>query len=78
MGCGALLVSDVGWYPDGMLVGKNISSYSSAAEAEELIEHVLDNCDGYSDMEKSGQSMVCSTYSKERQYNKLIRLVKAV
>lgn len=77
MGCGALLVSDAGSYPDGMLTGDNMLAYSSATQAIELIERVLDNWDRYSGIARKAYQMVSSRYSKERQWDRFGKLLDA-
>jgi spore maturation protein CgeB len=78
MGCGALLVSDAGLYPDGMRAGENMLTYTSAEQAIELIERALENWGYFSEMAQRGHMMIRSNYSKERQYSEFARLVESI
>lgn len=78
MGCGALLLSDAGLYPTGMVPGDNMLAYSSPQEAVASVERALGDWNHYSEMAKRGRAMIRSLYNKERQWEEFIRLVDQI
>ena len=78
MGCGALLVSDDGVYPEGMRPGENMLVYSSPEEASALIESVLNNWQEYALMARKGYEMVRTHYSKQLQWKRFQELVEGI
>jgi hypothetical protein len=68
MGCGALLLSDAGKYPDGMDGHKTISTYQSAADCLAQIENSLNNWADTKKKADRGRSKITDLYSKERQW----------
>jgi glycosyltransferase involved in cell wall biosynthesis len=76
MGCGALLVSDRGRYPQGMIAGQNMLDYASEADVADVVGSALDNWPRYQDMAERGRQMVRSEYSKERQWESFQKLLE--
>ncbi len=69
LGCGALMVSDEGRYPDGFVNGRTMLTYGPAEEAAPVIDGVLEKWRTVGrDMALSGWRMVREAYSKENQY----------
>jgi hypothetical protein len=68
MGCGALLVSDAGKYPEGMDDSETISTYETDGDCLVQIEKSLNS---WSDAKKTadrGRSKIRDSYSKVRQW----------
>ncbi|QOZ70640.1 glycosyltransferase [Bradyrhizobium arachidis] len=68
MGCGALLVSDAGNYPDGMDPGQTIVTYEAGNDCIAQIENCLQNWDEMKVKAERGRRVVGDLYSKERQW----------
>jgi Glycosyl transferases group 1 len=75
MGCGALLLSDSGLYPDGMSTGKTMQTYGSSGEAVELIERHLATPHKAAQLALAGTAMLRKDYSKSVQWQKFQQLV---
>jgi hypothetical protein len=75
MGCGALLVSDAGRYPEGMEPDATIKVYASPDQAAELIEERLADGPGSSVMASLGRERVAAAYSKSLQWQHFVDLV---
>ena len=69
LGCGALLVSDSGTYPDGMVAGKTILTYDSPLDAVRVIEEALASPARSTRVADRGHGMVTDIYSKSRQWH---------
>jgi spore maturation protein CgeB len=74
MGCGALLVSDAGHYPEGMEPDATIKVYSSPEQAVALIEERLLDSAGSSGMALLGRERVVGAYSKSLQWRHFVDL----
>ncbi|MHC6154899.1 glycosyltransferase family protein [Bradyrhizobium elkanii] len=68
MGCGALLVSDAGNYPEGMDPGQTIVTYEAGNDCLAQIENSLRNWDDMKHKAERGRRAVGDLYSKERQW----------
>jgi hypothetical protein len=78
MGCGALLVSDAGNYPNGMAPGVTIEAYDSPDRAIELVSESLDNWPPRAKMAAEGRRLVSQLYSKSLQWKSFIDLVAQI
>ncbi|MEH2625594.1 hypothetical protein V1292_003649 [Bradyrhizobium sp. AZCC 1719] len=78
MGCGALLVSDVGGYPDAMEPGVTMETYGSAREVTEVISRCLRDWPESAEMAERGRTRVAETYSKASQWKQFGDLVAGV
>jgi hypothetical protein len=74
MGCGALLVSDEGRYPEGMQPDATIAVYGSSEQAADLINKRLADNPGSSQMALRGRQRISSLYSKSLQWQRFIDL----
>jgi hypothetical protein len=74
MGCGALLVSDAGHYPEGMEPDATITVYSSPEQAAALIEQRLADSAGSSGIASLGRERVVGAYSKSLQWRHFVDL----
>jgi hypothetical protein len=75
LGCGALMVSDQGCYPDGFVDEKTMLAYSSAEEATARIAHTLKNWGQGREIAARGWEMVRSRYSKTVQWKMFLALL---
>lgn len=75
LGCGALMVSDHGRYPDGFVDGETMLTYRSADEAAALTAQILENWGRGSDIAGNGREMVRSRYGKAAQWEMFVDLV---
>ncbi|WP_029582554.1 glycosyltransferase [Bradyrhizobium sp. URHD0069] len=76
MGCGALLVSDSGQYPDGMEPDTTIKVYGSPEQAARLIEERLADGPGSLQMAARGRHRIASIYSKSAQWQRFVALAE--
>lgn len=76
MGAGALLVSDAGQYPEGMIPNETILTYGSPGEALVRIRDALSRPDFARDIARAGHQTVSVRYSKARQMNCFADLVE--
>lgn len=75
LGAGALMVSDAGNYPEGMVDGTTIRTYRSQEEAVAVIRHALQNPGERQSIADAGNDMVRTRYSKARQWADFQKLV---
>lgn len=68
MGCGALLLSDAGNYPDGMEAGETMSVYETGEDCLRRIERSLSDWSGAKQKADKGRSKIRDLYSKDRQW----------
>jgi hypothetical protein len=68
MGCGALLVSDSGNYPDGMIENETMIIYRTAEDCAAQIERVLADWPNMHKVAGAGRSRMRQLYSKELQW----------
>ncbi|RWK83330.1 MAG: glycosyltransferase family 1 protein, partial [Mesorhizobium sp.] len=74
MGAGALLLTDAGNYPPGMVDGRAMSVYADAKVAVGLIEKSLSD-GSWRNIAAASHSMIRSEYSKEKQMEKFLTFV---
>jgi hypothetical protein len=74
-GCGALLLSDEGVYPDGFSAGKTMVTYASPEDVVSTLKRVLSDVDETRRIAASGHSMIRDVYSKERQWADFLALL---
>jgi spore maturation protein CgeB len=75
MGCGALLVSDQGRYPDGIQGEKTMLLYEGGGGAKEVIQRALANPVALDAIASQGKKMVSEHYSKTTQWADFVCLV---
>jgi hypothetical protein len=68
MGCGALLVSDAGNYPEGMIADETMLIYEDDQSCLEHIERCLANWESVRSIADNGRSRMNQVYSKARQW----------
>lgn len=75
MGCGALMVSDDGNYPNGMVNECNMVTYSDPAAAVRRIRAMLKDEEGRARLARNGHELMTTTYSKAAQWAAFTALV---
>jgi hypothetical protein len=75
MGCGSLLLSDEGVYPQGMIPGINLVTWHNPADAVRRIHELLADDASRSALARSGHDMVSHSYSKQSQWQKFKQLI---
>jgi len=75
MGCGALLLSDAGNYPEGMNAGETMVDYDSAEQAFRKISESLRHWPQWEELAARGRSRVSEIYSKSLQWSRFVGLV---
>jgi len=78
MGCGTLLVSDAGNYPDGFVPGRNFAAYQDETDVVSVIESQLNDWVRGSTMANEGKHMVKTEYSKSRQWARFVEILSEV
>lgn len=78
MGCGALLVSDAGRYPDGLQEGETIETYGSPEQAVEVLSRSLLDWPRSAAIAALGREQVREIYRKDTQWRKFVDLVGRV
>lgn len=76
MGCGALLVTDVGRYPEGMVDGLTMRTYANPEEVAGLVRELLEAPSAIARIARAGHQMMSVRYSKARQWSEFCRLVE--
>jgi glycosyl transferase family 1 len=74
-GCGAVLLTDAGRYPDGFVDGETMVTYASPDQIPGLIGRLLGDPAAATALAKAGCAMVRDRYSKERQWEKFRELI---
>jgi hypothetical protein len=74
MGCGALLVSDAGQYPEGMVPGRSILAYNSPEDAGRVLTAALNDATGSAAVAEQGRLEVEARYTKQKQWQSFVEL----
>jgi hypothetical protein len=75
MGCGALLLSDEGAYPEGMTPGHTLITYSGPQDALAQTSRLLADEEERQAVASRGHKMISTVYSKENQWRQFRELV---
>lgn len=75
MGCGALLVTDEGRYPAGMVDGETMVDYSGVSHVGDLLRAALSDWPRSSEIAARGRGMIRSQYSKDLQWQHFLELL---
>lgn len=78
MGCGALLLSDAGNYPEGMDPGRTIEIYNSPEQAAGIVPQLLQRWPESAEKAARGTSEISGIYSKSLQWSRFVDIVAAV
>jgi hypothetical protein len=68
MGCGALLMSDEGRYPEGMIAEETIVTYKTNDACLERLRGLLSEWNAAQRIASDGRSRISGLYTKERQW----------
>jgi hypothetical protein len=74
MGCGALLVSDAGNYPEGMVAGETIVTYESGENCLDQIRQCLSEAMRAREIADNGRRRIGELYAKESQWARFKKL----
>lgn len=75
MGCGSVMLSDEGVYPQGMNPGLDFEIYRDADDAILKIERILADYDTWRPMASRAVATMETTYSKQKQWAAFVKLV---
>ena len=75
IGCGALLVSDAGNYPEGMVADETIVTYETSADCIAQVRRCLADWTAAKQIADNGRTQVGNLYSKERQWTSFNMIV---
>ena len=78
MGCGALLLSDRGNYPEGMKDGRTMVSYRNSDDAVDLAIQLLSNPGRSDAIAAAGRETVSELYSKALQWKRFVEIVSLI
>jgi hypothetical protein len=78
IGCGALMISDDGNYPKGMVNEKTIYTYGSADEALRKIRLLLEQPIQREHVAQQGLKLLQRNYSKNEQWDKFVKLCSEI
>jgi spore maturation protein CgeB len=75
MGCGAIMLSDEGIYPDGFIPGTHFIVYKNKTDVIPKVVEILENYEEHKSKGFAGAYMLKSKYSKEWQWSLFQKLV---
>jgi hypothetical protein len=75
MGCGALLISDAGNYPEGMTADETIVTYETSGDCVDQIQRLLADWTAARKIADNGRRRISDLYSKDRQWNSFEAIV---
>lgn len=75
LGCGALMLSDAGNYPEGMADGETIVTYDNIDDLVDKAAALLHDEPRRRGIAEAGNRMVRTRYSKERQWQDFLKLL---
>lgn len=78
MGCGALLVSDAGQYPEGMSNDVTMATYASSTDLLPLLKKLLDEYHVSKQIALNGYHLMRGRYSKTQQWRRFEEIVGAI
>jgi glycosyl transferase family 1 len=78
MGCGALLLSDDGIYPEGMKDGETMFTYKSPDQAVNLVRQILSNKADANAVAVRGRKMIAELYNKTLQWQRFVEIVSLI
>ena len=74
MGCGCLMVSDTGIYPEGMVHAETMMTYDTSPQAVALLKECLANPMETASVANAGYQKIRSRYSKQSQWDRFLSL----
>jgi spore maturation protein CgeB len=74
-GCGALLLTDAGIYPDGFVDQQTMVVYSSPDQIPGLVKRLIADVSWTECIARAGRAMVRDHYGKDRQWARFRELI---
>jgi hypothetical protein len=78
MGCGALMLTDPGNYPEGMVDSETMVIYRHSKKAAWLVEDLLVNSERRLEIARRGMELLRDRYSKASQWRCFMALIEAL
>jgi hypothetical protein len=78
MGCGSLMLSDSGIYPDGMVNDQTVCTYANSHDAVQSIDRLLADHGQLARIAHAGHELMVTRYSKRAQWERFHELVEDV
>lgn len=78
MGCGAMLLSDRGIYPDGFVEGENYVAYDNFDDLIKKATYYLEHEEERAAIAKKGNEMINKIYSKENQWKTFVEICESI
>jgi hypothetical protein len=75
MGSGALLLTDTGDYPPGMISGETMAVYSSVEHAVAKLQGILDDTSEMQSITQRARNAISSMYGMQAQYTSFLNLL---
>lgn len=75
LGNGALLISEAGIYPEGLVAGEDFLTYDTVAELPQLLIRVLNHWDEFKVIAENGRKKVNDVYSQHNRWEKFERMI---
>jgi hypothetical protein len=75
LGCGAVLLTDSGRYPEGFVDGETMVTYSSSDQISTLTRRLIADESWANSIAKAGRILMRDRYSKERQWTRFQELI---
>ena len=76
LGCGTLMLSDQGRYPEGFADGETMMTYRNADEVTEQTTRILNEWDRYKEIAIQGRLMIQDRYSKALQWEMFQKIIE--
>jgi hypothetical protein len=77
LGCGALMLTDPGRYPEGMEDGETMIVYRDGGNVRSVVEALLSEPDRMSELAARGRDMLRARYSKQAQWQRFVSIVSS-
>lgn len=78
LGCGALMVSDAGRYPEGMIDGLTMRTYENSGQVVDLLRGLLMQPSELRRVAQKGHELLRVTYGKNQQWSSFQELIGAL
>ncbi len=75
MGCGALMLSDRGIYPAGIVESRDFETYADGADAVRKVRKIIEDFGSWRSMAERGRLAVSTSYSKAAQWTAFGKIV---
>ncbi len=78
MGCGAVMVSDSGQYPEGMVPGENFITYDNSDDLPKIIGSLLNDESHCLEIGRRANYSMSKFYSRKKQWDVFMKLVEGI